>query len=264
MTTTTETKMRALVVDDEPLAGRRLARQLERLGVEVTAILESGTEAVARPPAFDVAFLDIQMPGLNGLETAAQLTRVTDAAIVFVTAYDEHALAAFDVGAIDYVLKPITASRLARTLDRLGAVPPKTESSELVAASNRLAHPPLTSERPSAVRLEVKSGLKTRYIDAMQIQRLYAADKYVMFMDAEGTQHVLDESLAQLEIKLAPLGFVRVHRRELIRLDAVTEISKHERSTVAVLKSGEHALVSRRLSSKLKSLLSGDGAPDAE
>ena len=253
----TDPTLRAIVVDDEPLAGRRLARQLQRLGVEVCAVIESGTAAVQRAPEieFDVAFLDIEMPGLNGLQTAAELTASSSMNIVFVTAHDEHALAAFDVGAIDYVLKPISADRLQQTLERLSVAPSRTAADEVIAASRRLSDSPKAAAQP--VRLEAKSGAKIRYFDASDIQRLHAADKYVVFNDADGEQHVLDESLTQLELRLASVGFVRVHRRELVRLDAIVELTSQDRSTAVKLKNGEQAQVSRRLVSKLRARLQG-------
>ena len=251
-------RLRALVVDDEPLAGRRLARQLGRLGLDVVGTLESGGEVLARSGelAFEVAFLDIQMPGINGLETAARLTEQRDAAIVFVTAHDEHALAAFDVGAIDYVLKPVNVDRLAQAVRRLGSTP-RTDAAEVIAASRRLDTDRWaagTSGQPT-LRLEVRMGTRSRYVGVEEIQRLFAADKYVMFTDAQGVQHVLNESLTQLELRLAACGFVRVHRRELIRLSAVEEVITRDRITVVALTNGERAQVSRRFAPKLRALL---------
>ncbi|MEL7367945.1 MAG: LytTR family DNA-binding domain-containing protein [Myxococcota bacterium] len=258
--------MRVLVVDDEPLAGRRLARQLERFGHRVVAIFESGLAAVEYAqanlggegdawPSFDIVFLDIQMPGLDGLQTAARLCEMRPTVVVFVTAYDEHALAAFDVGAVDYILKPVSYERLEKTLLRLGSSPLAISGPEVTAATHRMGvASPADIESPK-VQLEVRQGAKRRFYDARRLQRLMASDKYVVFNDEAGEQQMLDTSLTQLEIQLAPLGFVRVHRQELIQLKAIREIVTQGRSMEAVLHNGERAKISRRLAPKLRRLL---------
>lgn len=248
-------KRRAVVVDDEPLAGRRLARRLAEAGLEVVAVLESGQALLdgLAELRFDVAFLDIEMPEPNGLETAALLRRRSEVSIVFVTAHDEHALAAFEVGALDYVLKPVQASRLARAVQRLPDTPPSLD--EVEALAGRLDPSGTGSEPAPATRLEVRDGASTRYFEPRDVQRLTAADKYVVFTAPDGSEQVLDESLSQLENRLRRHGFVRVHRRELIRVDAVVAIASEGGKTTAELKNGEHADVSRRLAPVLRGRL---------
>lgn len=246
-----------MVVDDEPLASRRLSRRLREVGVEVVAVFDSGEALLEQLETltFDVAFLDIEMPPPNGLETAAQLRRRRDVAIVFVTAHDEHALAAFEVGALDYVLKPVKPERLAQTLARLPAAAPAAE--ELEAASRRLHptdDPPAESSFESS-RLEVRNAGSVRFYDPSEVQRLTAADKYVVFTAPDGTQQVLDESLTQLENRLRGHGFLRVHRRELVRVDAVRAVLSEAGKTHAELANGERADVSRRLVKALRARL---------
>lgn len=255
--------MRALVVDDEALARRRLSRMLERIaGVTVVAQACDGHEALERLAApgvgFDVAFLDVRMPGLDGLAVAHA---IDVPAIVFVTAHDEHALAAFEVGATDYLLKPVTQARLERALERVRGRG-RADLTELRATVSRLsagspgarplatpattpaATPVATGAAP--VRVRVREAGTIRVFDATAIPRFHAADKYTVFRGPDGDEHVLDESLNELELRLRDHGFVRVHRAELV--DLRRAVALHTRGGASLeLDDGQRAAVARRM-----------------
>ena len=253
----TSPALRALIVDDEAPARRRLARMLERVPglpvVTVVAEAADGVEALEwlRRADFDLAFVDIHMPGLDGL-SLARLGELP--AFVFVTAHDDHALAAFEVGAIDYLLKPLTQARLDATVERLrerGATPP-----DELAATLRRARPaapePLVAAGPA--RVAVRDGHSTRLFDAAQIGHFEASEEYSVFRH-EGREQIVDESLAELELKLAPHGFARVHRKALVNLHRVRALHNEGGGLVLELEGGARVDVSRRMASLVKAQL---------
>ena len=262
MSSKSDRPLRVLIVDDEAPARRRLARMLGRLPdapkVEIAAEASDGLEALERladTPALDLAFLDIDMPGLDGLRLA-RLGLDKLPKVVFVTAHNEHALAAFEVGAIDYLLKPVTKARLAQTLDRVQAqleARAKDELVELVELRAALAR--LTAPAPAPattpVRVAVREGSTTRLIPADRIEHLWAADKYTAFIH-EGREQLLDESLSELELRLGPTGFVRVHRKALVNLEAVTALYSEGGRVEVELRSGARVDVSRRMAGELR------------
>jgi two-component system, LytTR family, response regulator len=214
--------MRVLVVDDELQARKRVARLLESLpDVEVVGSCESATEALAvvardRP---DVVVLDISMPGLSGLEARSRLP-ADGPAVIFVTAHAEHAVEAFEVGAVDYVLKPVTAARLAKALARV--------------------RPPVT---PARLPIETRTG--TILVEPVTIA--YAQfDGALVTLASASEQWVTTMSLADLEARLGP-AFVRVDRRHLVN---VAEIARLEPSStggaIAVTRAGARIPVSRQ------------------
>ncbi len=228
--------MRALVVDDEPVARRRLARLLAAEGVEVVGEAADGLEAVEAVALLepDVIFLDIRMPRLDGLTLALE-RRGTLPPVVFVTAHDEHAVAAFEAEAVDYLLKPVEPERLRRTLGRLRS---GTDAGRLGRVLERLAAggPP---------RLAARSGSTVRLFDPRRVARLSARRKYVVFT-AGGRERLTDESLDALEARLGPWGFLRVHRSELVNAARVVALHQEGRSAWVELDTGERVPVSRR------------------
>lgn len=230
--------VKVVVVDDEAPARRRLVRMLEALDdVEVVGEAADAEETVelverVRP---DAIFLDIRLPGVDGLTLARRAVELPP--IVFVTAYDEFALRAFEVNAVDYLLKPVRAERLADAVARIAS------RAALGEASRRV----LEVVRPASksTRIVTNDRGTVRFFEAAAITRLRAADKYVVF-EYDGEEHVTNESLSALEVRLAGLGFVRVHRSELVRLGAVkalrSELGIHELELV----DGQCVRVSRR------------------
>lgn len=210
--------MRVLVVDDEPLARRRLVSLLRRLAI-VTAVDEAEDGPAALTRDADVVLLDISMPGIDGLQVAAELRG--RAAVIFTTAHPEHALAAFEREAVDYLLKPVQQARLERALSRVVVRAPAA---------------PL-------VRITARHRDGVHLFDPADIESFRAVDKLTAFT-VGGREHLVDQSLASLEEVLP--GFVRVHRGQIVRVDAVVRLARDDEGPFLVLASGETARVSRR------------------
>jgi two-component system LytT family response regulator len=235
-----ERRLRALVVDDEPVARRRLQRMLARLG-DVDAVGEAGdgAEALAAINALspDVVFLDVRMPGMDGLAVATGDHPLPP--IVFVTAFDQHAVDAFEAGAVDYLLKPVREERLRRALDRVRARLAADETRDLRPLLESLS----TAARPP--RIAARQGATTRLFDPREIARIQALDKYASFQ-LDGARYLLDESLTALEQRLARWGFLLVHRSELVNLARVKALRDTGRGWLVELADGQRAPVSRR------------------
>jgi two-component system LytT family response regulator len=235
-----------LVVDDEPLARARLLRMLAGIeGVEPVGEAASGREALEQIAALapDCVLLDVRMPGLSGLEVA----RTTGVPVVFTTAHDEHAVEAFEVAAVDYLLKPVRRERLERALEKVrrGAHADPTRIGAL------LEHLAARGSATPLERVSARRGGAVHVFDPTEIARFSAAGGYTSFR-REGHEFLLDESLSQLEERLAPLGFLRVHRAELVRLDAVRALRSEHGSTEVELSDGQRVPVSRRLVGELR------------
>ncbi|MDX2088136.1 MAG: LytTR family DNA-binding domain-containing protein [Kofleriaceae bacterium] len=224
--------MRAIVVDDEPPARRRLLRLLD-VEPDVDVVAEAGDSAalLALLPTAraDVVFLDIRMPGLDGVTLAR---RASLPFVVFTTAYADHAVDAFEVYAIDYLVKPIRAERLTQALDRV-RVAMGAKTSAIGAAAR-------SSPKVAAIVLG-----ETRLFDAREITRFWSADKYTVFV-LDGEEHETVESLASLEERLGESGFVRTHRSELVNVAAVRAMRRDETGLVLELVDRQEVQVSRR------------------
>ena len=246
--------LRVVIVDDEAPARGLLREYLAAYaGVEIVGECANGFEAVKviGEQAPDVVFLDIQMPKLDGFEVLDLLERPP--AIVFVTAYDEYALKAFEVHAVDYVLKPVTRERLAESLAqaraRLGAAAasPAPSPATLAAA----ARPP----GRYVERLLVKDGPNVHVIPAGQVDWIEAQDDYVGIR-AEGKTHLKPQPLAEVAAGLDPARFVRVHRSYVLNIERLARLELYAKdSYLAVLKDGRQIPVSRSGHARLKELL---------
>ncbi len=201
--------LRVLVAEDEPYNLRRLARLLREQGCEVAAELEDGPAVLdwlAQGGAADALFLDIQMPGLSGLEVAGEAPRGIP--IVFVTAFSEHAVRAFEQAAADYLLKPVTAERLARTLERL------RERREAVPAPARPQGP---------FRYAVRAGEGLVFLDLARTTH-FTYEEEAVWAHAGGRFRTLWKTLAEAEAALEGRGLVRGHRHLLLRPEAVVGV----------------------------------------
>jgi two-component system LytT family response regulator len=234
--------IRVLVADDESPARDKLQRWLGELSdVEVVARSEGGLQAAAsieqlRP---DVAFLDIQMPGLSGLEVAAQLEQESAPLIVFVTAYDEHAVKAFDLNAVDYLLKPYDKERLlkavARVRDRLG----DGQSRAPAVATAR-------AQTGSSERLLVPEGERLQLIDSGSIDWLEADDNYVHVHSAS-RKYLLRRTLQDLLVQLGEQRFARIHKSAAVNISAVSSLTPLFKGDYEVsLRNGAVLRLSRR------------------
>jgi two-component system LytT family response regulator len=217
-------RLRAFLVDDEPLALTRLARLLGATG-RVDVVGRAGDAAEAETTlgrlAADVVFLDIHMPGMSGLELAERLPR--SVAIVFTTAYDQHALAAFEASAVDYLLKPIERKRLDRALDKLERLRADPSHANTTALLGRLAAALRSAPTPFVERLPFRTRDGIQLLDVMTVTHFIARDRLTHAVTPSG-DHVIDFGLADLEAKLDPAKFLRIHRAALVNLDHVAEI----------------------------------------
>ena len=227
--------MKLLVVDDAPLARAHLIRCLAgRPGIDVVGEAADGKSALEACAALspDALFLDIDMPILDGFSVAESLR---NARIVFVTAHAKFAVGAFDIDAVDFVLKPFTRDRIDRALERL--------------AARNLDR----NERADTLMIAERGG--ARFIPVRGITRFYALDKYTAFRFG-GRELLVRDSLDDLASRYGMLGFHRIHRSELVQISAVTELTKDDEGSVAVLSDGQRARVSRREAPGLRDLLS--------
>lgn len=244
--------MKVAIVDDEPLARQRLRRLLEALGgVEVVAEAEDAESTLraveeTRP---DALFLDVRMPGMDGLELAARFVELPP--VVFVTAYDAFAVRAFEVNAVDYLLKPVSADRLALAVARLAGR----------AKAGVPAFDALPRDRArSAPRVVATDRSATRIFDALAIAHYWASDKYTAF-SVDGAEHYTSESLVELEERLAPHGYLRVHRAHLVSAADVRALHAVDGGQDAELSDGTRVPVSRRMITALRSALGLRSAP---
>ncbi|MDY6946033.1 MAG: LytTR family DNA-binding domain-containing protein [Pseudomonadota bacterium] len=234
--------IRVLIADDEQPARDKLQRWLgEQTDLEVVARAEDGLQAAAAIEQAhpDVAYLDIQMPGLNGLEVAAQLEQARAPLIVFVTAYDEHAVKAFDLNAIDYLLKPYDKERLlkslARVRERLGDR--QVRGSAVVTARAR---------SNCSDRLLVPEGERLQLIDSDCIDWLEADDNYVHVHSASRS-HLLRRTLQDLLAQLGEQRFVRVHKSAAVNLSAIASLTPLFKGDYEIsLRNGRTVRLSRR------------------
>jgi len=243
--------LRVVIVDDEEPARAILREYLTRAGgVEIVGECRNGFEAVkaVNDLAPDLLFLDVQMPKLNGFEVLELLGR--DVAVVFVTAFDEHAIRAFDVHAVDYVLKPVSPERVVVALERARQrVAPRQPVP--VAGIVAAARPP----GQHAARLVVRQGARVHVIPAEKLDYAEAQDDYVS-LHAEGKAHLKQQTLSDLEGSLDPQHFVRIHRSYLLNLDRLSRIdSEGGEPKAVVLADGTRLPLSRSGYGRLKGLL---------
>lgn len=216
--------LRVLVVDDEQLAREELCYQLERLGeIEIAGQAGNGLEALAAIDRLepDLVFLDVQMPGLGGFEVARRMLDREDApALVFVTAYDQHAIEAFEVNAVDYLLKPVDPVRLSEALDR-ALVRHRDRRNGHEELSNAI-HELRQSIR--APRLPVKEGGRIRFVNVSDVDFMIAEGNYVRLRIGKES-YLIRETLSGLEERYTSLGFLRIHRALLVQTEKIVEIS---------------------------------------
>ncbi len=248
--------VRALIADDEPRARQFLEKLLgEHETVDVVGSARGGAEALqlARQYQPEAAFLDIHMPDLSGLEVARQLARLDPAPIVvFVTAYDRYAVEAFQLAALDYVLKPVKRERLAETVRRV-----VTEAREGRAGSRgrvlreSLEHPEVARQFPPLRRLPVRHRREVRLLDLEQVPMIFSRDRLVL-ASAEGREYLVDYTLQELEQRLPEGSFVRVHRGALVNMAAIDSYGGEDGVLVLRLKDGRRVEASERRAAEVR------------
>jgi DNA-binding LytR/AlgR family response regulator len=227
----------ALIADDEPLLRERLAAVLARLWPELIIVgqARNGREAVELfdDEAPDIAFLDVHMPGLNGLEAARAIG--SRAHVVFVTAYEQYAVQAFEQGALDYLVKPFEEARLADTVRRLRDRMARPPSEALGPALDRLAEE-LRSRRPARSHLQwIKAsvGNSVRLIPVGQVVYLRSDEKYTL-VAWEGGEALIRKTIRELADELDPEAFVQVHRSVIVNLNHVAHVVRGSNETADV------------------------------
>jgi DNA-binding LytR/AlgR family response regulator len=207
--------LRVLAVDDEAPARAELAYLLERdarIATVLTASDGAETLRLLETTTVDALFVDIRMPGLDGLDLARVLRRfASPPAVVFVSAYDSHAVEAFDLNAVDYVMKPVREERLTEAVRRV------VESRERVVAA------PVDAVEDADETIAVELGGVTRFVKRSDVRYVEAHGDYARLVTSDG-RHLVRVSLAHLEEQWADAGFVRIHRRWLVALNAIDEV----------------------------------------
>jgi two-component system LytT family response regulator len=242
---------RVVIVDDEPLA-RAVVREYLKAhpGVEVVAECGNGFDAVRAVTELspDLMFLDIQMPKLDGFEVLELLGRAVP--VVFTTAYDQYALRAFDVHAVDYLLKPFDEARFAEALARARA--------RIAAAEVQPVDELVSDARPGRAPLErvlIRDGSQVHVIPVERIDYVEAQDDYVCFK-ADGRDYLKDQTMAAVETLLDPTRFVRIHRSYLLNVERIARVELYAKdSRIAILRDGRRLPVSRAGYARLSKLL---------
>jgi len=253
-------KIRALIVDDEPLARERIRALLEAEGdVEIVAECRDGVEAVEAlrrdPP--DLVFLDVQIPEVDGFEVIERVGVDRMPAVVFVTAYDQYALQAFEVHAVDYLLKPFDQDRFQKALHQarraVQSRPNGDVDQRLLALLQDLKAP-----RGHLERLVVKSSGRLFFLRAEEIDWIESSGNYVSVHVANEC-HLLRETMSGIEAKLDPARFIRIHRTAIVNIDRIKELQPlfHGEYEV-VLRSGATLTLSRGYRDRLESLIGKD------
>jgi DNA-binding LytR/AlgR family response regulator len=244
----------ALIAEDEPLLAQALQAELARAWPELRVLgaVGDGATAVAQALALlpEVLFFDIRMPGQSGLEAAAELADEWPQgqpfpALVFITAYDQHAVQAFEAQAVDYVLKPVQAGRLEKTVARVRALlaarrGPESMDAALVQLRSLLA--PGASAQPPLKTIQASVGQAIHFVPVEEVVYFEAADKYVRVLTAQH-EYLIRTPLKELTPRLDPGDFWQVHRGTVVRADAIDSVTRDE--------SGKLSLALRGRSEKL-------------
>ena len=241
--------LRALLVDDEPSARDRLRDLLLRhRDVEVAgeyADVVSALEAIREAPP-DVVFLDVQMPGCDGFHLIEAVGARAMPAVVFVTAHEEHALRAFEVDAVDYLLKPFDEERFAAALSRV------REELELRSLRRN------GERRRPLDRLPLRAAGRVTFLRTDHVEWVDAAHNYVRIHGTDGRTHVVRGGIGDLEARLDPCRFVRIHRSTIVNVERVRELELTPHGNyVAILEGGQRLAVSRSFRDRLPALLGG-------
>lgn len=249
-------RIRTLIVDDEELGRERVRMMLaEHPDIEVVAECSDGAEAVAtiereRP---DLVFLDVQMPGMSGFEVLETLEGEPLPAVVFVTAHDDYALRAFDIHALDFLLKPFDQPRFEKALERARTQVSQTRGSAIDSRILSLLED-LKGDKRYPDRLIVKASGRVFFLRAEEIDWVEASGNYVR-LHARSESHLLRESMKNMEAKLDPKTFVRIHRSAIVNVDRIKELEPwFHGEYIVIMRDGTRLTSSRVFSDRLTAL----------
>jgi two-component system LytT family response regulator len=248
--------VRALIVDDEPLARRGVALRLKKFkDFEIVGECGDGSSAVEKILALspDVIFLDVQMPGMDGFEVLRAIPKEDLPSVIFLTAYEQHALRAFEVHALDYLLKPVDDDRFREALERAKLV---RDSHSKLQMAERLLEMLQKNPKQYVSRFPVRVGSRIRIVLADEIEWIAAAGDYAE-LHGSGRSHLIRETMNSLEEKLDPAQFFRIHRSRIVRAKCIRELCPIEnREYVVKLADGSEHRSSRSYADHLEDWLS--------
>lgn len=251
-------KIRTLIVDDMLLARKRVRRYLSAdPEVEIVGECANGPQAVAAIETLtpDLLFLDVQMPELDGFDVLNTVGLQACPAVIFVTAYDQFALRAFEVHALDYLLKPFDRERVRKALERAKSQLRQQESNDLDERLHALLKDIKRDPPQHLKRLVVKTSGRTIFLLAEEIDWIESAGNYLK-LHAGRESHLIRERMSQLESRLDPAKFVRIHRSTLVNIDRIKEMQPlFNGDQLVVLRDGKQLTMSRTYRDKLLSLL---------
>lgn len=251
----------ALVIDDEPLARKRMVSLLEPYSSEIEILGEAGSGAQAVKMIHemlpDVVFLDIQMPDMDAFEVLHSLSADEVPLVVFTTAYDNFALKAFDENTVDYLLKPVDPERLAVAIEKLRRQIPQVDDTTVPPGFSWEKLCNLVDMSALYLqRLQVKVGDRIVFVNLDEVIRFHSEEKYTTVYTVNG-QYVIDTPLVELEKKLDPRHFTRVHRSHIVAIDYIAECRKGDAGRMIMVlrdKAATQLVVSRSLVKKIRSL----------
>jgi two-component system LytT family response regulator len=252
------TKIRTLIVDDEELARDRIQTLLEmQPDVEIIGVCTDGLsalEAIEKQHP-DLVFLDVQMPGLDGFEVVEQLDPANAPAIVFVTAHDGHAIRAFEIHALDFLLKPFDQTRFEKALDRARGKVKSSKGTSVIDSQLVSFLEELREERKYPERLIVKSSGRVFFVRTEEIDWVEASGNYVK-IHTKSEAHLLRESMKNMEAKLDPKIFVRIHRSAIVNIDRIKELEPwFHGEYIVIMRDGTRLTASRVFSDRLSALI---------
>jgi two-component system LytT family response regulator len=247
--------LRVVVIDDEPLARSRIKRMLQNIdGVEIAGECANGNQAVEQIPKTqpDVILLDVQMPEMNGFQVLEKLGKHLPY-VIFVTAYDQYAIQAFEVYALDYLLKPFNETRLKRALERARKQVDHQNQSDFSEQLDALVK--VLKGEAHLDRLVMKDDRKIWFIPVDSIDWIEADGKYVL-IHAGRESHLMRESLTALEAKLNPKKYTRIHRSSIVNLERIKELQPWFHGDYRILLStGQELILSRTYRKKFQELI---------
>jgi two-component system, LytTR family, response regulator len=249
-------KIRTLVVDDEPMARERVRHLLaQQSDVEVVGECADGDEAVAAIERLspELVFLDVQMSGLDGFGVIRAVSPHRMPMVVFTTAYDEYALRAFEVHALDYLLKPFDAQRFQRALERARERLERQRTGDLgrrLLAMVQDARP----EAATAERILIRSGGRIYFVRVDDIDWVDAAGNYVR-LHVKGETHLFRETMNAMEQRLDPGRFARIHRSHMVNINRIKELQPHGGEHIVILQNGVQLTLSRGYRDRLQERL---------